>query len=391
MKAMNKTIVSAEIITIGTELLLGDITDINTPFILKELKKLGIDVFRTITVGDNLKRISRQISQSLKNADIVITTGGLGPTVDDPTREAVADVYGVQLTFQDDLWEQIKQRFGRFNHTPTENNQKQAYLPEGATAITNSVGTAPAFFYYHNGRILISLPGVPKEVEHIFIQEVVPILNQMFDTGLTTVTKVIRTAGAGESTIDSKIGEYEKLKNPTVGVTAHPGQVDVRITAKASDYERASAMIAKVKDELVEILSEHIFGFDDDTLESSLNQLINKEKLKITLYYPASKAIIFENIFNNQLIFPSEKIDYHHLSKIKTGGSLYNTLKSKDVLVLFDYDEKHPMKFELTMIHKTKKQSKELFFGGHTDLFPEWAGKQILNTILKFIKLQVKE
>src|SRR4030042_5061373 len=135
----------AEIITIGTEILLGEIIDTNAQFIARKLRDAGIDLYRKTTVGDNTHRIAQAIQQSLERCDIVLTTGGLGPTVDDPTREAVALALGVELEYREDLWEQIQARFQRFGRQPTENNRRQAYIPKGAIAIENPVGTAPIF------------------------------------------------------------------------------------------------------------------------------------------------------------------------------------------------------------------------------------------------------
>jgi molybdenum cofactor synthesis domain-containing protein len=136
---------SAEIITIGTELLLGEIVDTNSHYLARSLRDLGIDLYLTTTVGDNPGRIAQAIQHSLERAEIVITTGGLGPTVDDPTRQAVAQAAGVELEFRQELWEQVQARFRRFSRTPTENNRRQAYVPIGALAVENPVGTAPAF------------------------------------------------------------------------------------------------------------------------------------------------------------------------------------------------------------------------------------------------------
>ena len=136
---------TAEIITIGTELLLGETTDTNTRFIAQTLRGLGIDLYRTQTVGDNAARIAEVIREALQRAEIIITTGGLGPTVDDPTRQAIADATGTQLEFHPELWEQIVARIARYGRTPTENQKRQAYIPKGAVVIENPVGTAPAF------------------------------------------------------------------------------------------------------------------------------------------------------------------------------------------------------------------------------------------------------
>src|SRR4030066_1722983 len=156
---------SAEIITIGTELLLGEIVDTNSHFIARCLRDAGIDLYRKTTVGDNVKRIAFAIQQALERCDIVITSGGLGPTVDDPTRDAVALAVGMTSEYHPELWEQIKARFLRYGRVPTENNRRQAYIPKGAIAIENPVGTAPIFIVELGNQVIISLPGVPREME----------------------------------------------------------------------------------------------------------------------------------------------------------------------------------------------------------------------------------
>lgn len=157
----------AEIVTIGTELLLGEIQDTNSRYIARALRDIGIDLYRLTTVGDNIKRITATLQEALMRADVVITTGGLGPTVDDPTRQAVADTFNVDLVYKQELWDQILERFSFYNRTPTENNKRQAYIPANAIAIRNDVGTAPAFAVELGVKTLIALPGVPREMEHI--------------------------------------------------------------------------------------------------------------------------------------------------------------------------------------------------------------------------------
>jgi nicotinamide-nucleotide amidase len=230
---------SAEIITIGTEILLGEIVDTNARHLARALRDAGIDLYRKTTVGDNTKRIALAIQQSLERCDIVITTGGLGPTVDDPTREAVALAMGVENEYRPELWEQIQSRFRRFGRQPTENNRRQAYIPQGAIAIENPVGTAPIFIFESGHRVVISLPGVPREMEYLLQNAILPYLHQHYHIQGIIKARVLHTSGAGESQIDDLIGELEELSNPTVGLAAHSGQVDIRITAKADCPESA--------------------------------------------------------------------------------------------------------------------------------------------------------
>lgn len=267
---------SAEIITIGTEILLGEITDTNARYIARKLRDAGIDLYRKTTVGDNAARIAGVIREALKRSEIIITTGGLGPTVDDPTREAVALAVGVETEFRQQLWEQIGARFQRFGRLPTENNRRQAYVPVGALAIENPVGTAPAFIVEQQDRCVISLPGVPSEMEFLLENAALPYLLKRYHLTGIIKARILHTAGVGESQIDDLISDLERLSNPTVGLAAHSGQVDVRITTKADSESEADRMIATVEAELRRRLGRMIYGVDADTLEEIALQNLHR-------------------------------------------------------------------------------------------------------------------
>lgn len=249
---------SAEIITIGTELLLGEIVDTNTQVIARALRQVGVDMYRTTTVGDNVNRIAQVIQESLSRADMVITAGGLGPTVDDPTREAVALALEVEIEFREDLWSHIQERLGELGREVTENNKRQAYVPEGATVLENVRGTAPAFIVEHEMGVLIALPGVPPEMEWLLEREVVPWLRSRFSLDEIIVTRSFKVVGIGESKVDDIIEEYEYSQNPTVGLAAHKGSVEVRITSKAKSEEKALHDILHIEEELRGRLSNWI-------------------------------------------------------------------------------------------------------------------------------------
>jgi nicotinamide-nucleotide amidase len=258
---------SAEIITIGTEILLGEIVDTNTRYIARTLRDMGVDIYRTITIGDNVERIAEAIRGSMSHADIVITTGGLGPTVDDPTRQAVAKAVGVELEFRADLWAEVVAVISRYGREPSENQKRQAYVPKGALGISNPVGTAPCFVVETERNAVISLPGVPNEMKHILHEAVIPYLQKRFDLSEIIKIRLLHCAGLGEGMIDEKISDLEELKNPTVGLAAHTGVVDIRIAAKAKNENDANAMIAEVEAQARQRLGDVIFGVDEDTLE----------------------------------------------------------------------------------------------------------------------------
>lgn len=258
---------SAEIITIGTEILLGEIVDTNTRYIARTLRGMGVNIYRTTTIGDNTERIAEAIHNSMQRAEIVITTGGLGPTVDDPTREAVARAAGVELEFREDLWEQVVAIISRYGRKPSENQKRQAYIPQGALAISNPVGTAPCFIVETERNAVISLPGVPNEMEHILHESVIPYLQKRFNLDEIIKIRILHCAGLGEGMIDEQIAELETLSNPTVGLAAHTGVVDIRIAAKAKSEAEADEMIADIEHKIRDRLGEVVFGADEERLE----------------------------------------------------------------------------------------------------------------------------
>jgi competence/damage-inducible protein CinA-like protein len=285
---------SAEIITIGTEILLGEIVDTNTRYIARVLRGMGVDLYRTITIGDNVERIASAIHNSMQRAEIVITTGGLGPTVDDPTRDAVAKAIGVETEFREDLWEQVVATIARYGRKPSENQKRQAYVPKGALGIPNPVGTAPCFIveYPLSNRaersvsggeagvkesVVISLPGVPNEMEYILHESIIPYLQKRFNLNEIIKIRILHCAGLGEGMIDEKIADLETLSNPTVGLAAHTGVVDIRIAVKAKNEAEADEMIAKIENDIRERLGSIVFGADEDRLETvTLNEVAKR-------------------------------------------------------------------------------------------------------------------
>jgi competence/damage-inducible protein CinA-like protein len=266
LKAKEQFMPSAEIITIGTEILLGEIVDTNTRYIARTLRGMGVDIYRTITIGDNVERIAEAIHNSMQRAEIVITTGGLGPTVDDPTRDAVAKAIGVETEFREDLWEQVVAVISRYGRKPSENQKRQAFVPKGAIAVSNPVGTAPCFIVETERNAVISLPGVPNEMEHILHESIIPYLQKRFDLNEIIKIRILHCAGLGEGMIDEKIADLEILNNPTVGLAAHTGVVDIRIAAKAKSEAKADQMISDIEAQIRERLGDAIFGADEDRL-----------------------------------------------------------------------------------------------------------------------------
>jgi nicotinamide-nucleotide amidase len=271
--------IRAEIVAIGTEMLLGDLIDTNSAFIAQQLKAVGVNMYFKTIVGDNLDRISFAIGQSHDRSQVVITSGGLGPTVDDLTRECVARVMGVELEFRQELYDYIEKYFVRRGFKMTENNRKQAFVPQGATVIENPRGTAPCFYCEDEKGLIIVAPGVPVEMRYIIGERAIPIIQEKFDLGEVIRTRVLKTCGLGESRVDQMIGDlFRESRNPSIGVLAHPGQVDVRITARAASIEKAEEMIDVLDVKVREILGSAIYAVGEVTLDQVVAQLLGEQK-----------------------------------------------------------------------------------------------------------------
>jgi len=273
----------AEIVMIGTELLLGEIVDTNANRLAKALRDIGLDLYYKTTVGDNEARITEVLNLALDRSEVVITSGGIGPTVDDVTRQAVANTTGRKLVYSTDLESQIAARFRSFGREMAENNKRQAYIPEGALPLTNPVGTAPCYLCEDAGGrgFIISLPGVPRELEYMMRNAVIPLLVERMRGAKVMKVRILRTCAVGESNVDRVIGDLMTTKNPTIGLAAHAGQTDVRITAKANTEAEADALIAPVEARIRERLGVAIYGVEKETVPEVVGHLLNEKNLKL--------------------------------------------------------------------------------------------------------------
>jgi nicotinamide-nucleotide amidase len=293
----------AEIVTTGTELLLGQIDDTNATYLACQLRDLGIDLFFRTTVGDNELRIAQVLEQALARADLVITTGGLGPTVDDVTREAVARVTGRPLMLFPDLLDQIAAFFGRFGATMSENNRRQAYLPQDCIPVENPVGTAPAFIVEDERGTIITLPGVPREMRYLMENSIIPYLQQRLGHQDVLVTRILRTVAVGESHIDQAIADLETSTNPTVGLSAHPGQTDVRIVAKAPTQAEAEALVAGFETEIRQRLGAAIYATGNAKLEAVIADLLRKRGATLAIAETISQGDVTRRVSAHPDVF----------------------------------------------------------------------------------------
>jgi len=259
-----------ELIVIGSELTAGAVVDTNTQTIARMLRDAGFEVQRVTVVGDELEAIAAAVREAAARADILITTGGLGPTVDDPTREAIARAAGVELSFHQELWEPIRARFARLDRPVSENNRQQAFLPAGAEALPNPNGTAPGFSLTIGRSLLCAVPGVPGEMKAMIREWVLPLIAGRGGRGEVIRTRTIHVVGLGESIIDDRIGRWERSQNPVAGLAAHAGMTDVRLTGRGADEAGAWAAIAAAEQDIRSALEGHILGTDEETLAAQV-------------------------------------------------------------------------------------------------------------------------
>jgi nicotinamide-nucleotide amidase len=275
----------AEIITIGTELLLGEIVDTNATKLAQMLREVGIDLYYKSTVGDSEMRLTEVLNMALERSDMILTSGGIGPTVDDITRQSVANATGRKLVYSHELEQQIAARFRSFGREMTDNNKRQAYIPEGALPLANPVGTAPCFLCedMRDRGFIISLPGVPRELEYMMQNSVIPLLIKRMGGAKVVKVRVLRTCAVGESNIDRHIGDLMTEANPTVGLSAHAGQTDVRITAKADNDREAEALISTMEAKLRERLGVAIYGIDKETVPEVVGRMLTDKGITLSV------------------------------------------------------------------------------------------------------------
>lgn len=288
---------NAEILCVGTEILLGDIVNTNTQYLARRLSDIGITVYHQGVVGDNRDRLKESYKLAFKRADIVITTGGLGPTKDDLTKEVGAEYFGRSLLLDNHSLERIKEYFSKMGKGINEGNKKQAYFPEGGIILQNNNGTAPGCIVKDGSKYLILLPGPPKEMKLMFEESVVPFLKKL--SNVTLYSKVLRICGIGEGFMAEMIDDIiERQTNPTVAPYAKEGEVTLRITAKAQDEKEALSLIEPVEKEIRERLGNNIYGEGDTSLEEAVAKILIDKKLTIALAESCTGGLIASKLVN---------------------------------------------------------------------------------------------
>ena len=269
----------AEIIAVGTELLLGEVLNTNAQYLSSQCALLGIDVYHHVTVGDNHRRLESALQQARDRVDLVLVTGGIGPTADDITREAVASAWGRNLVVDPELLDSIKTYFCNRGVEMTHNNESQAMIPEGAFPLENSRGTAPGFYLADDVSAVACLPGPPGELRTMFFDVLVPLLRSRGHLPVSRLySRDVLTAGIGESTVANILADIiEEQRDPTIGTYSNAGTVRLRLTTRAEDPEEAEKKLAPILEVILDRIGEFVYGYDDDSLAGSLGrELIEK-------------------------------------------------------------------------------------------------------------------
>lgn len=324
---------TAEIVTIGTELLLGQLVDSNTAVIAGALAEIGVNVYHETSVGDNEGRIAQAIRDALGRADAVVCAGGLGPTIDDLTREAIAAATGRPLELDQEALGDLSAFFTSVGRRMSPNNARQAMFPRGATILDNPKGSAPGFALEVGEKVIIAMPGPPREMEPMLRNHLLPLLSRKFGLDSVIATRVLRTVGISESELDARIADHFRTGvNPSIAVLAHLGLVDVKLTAKAKTREAAHALIDQLEPEIRRHLSEHIFSSDGSTLPETLGSVLRARGWTIATAESCTGGLLGEMV-----TAPAGASDYYRGGVI----SYSNEAKSRLLSVAHELIERH--------------------------------------------------
>lgn len=308
-----------EIMSIGTELLLGDIVNTNAQFLSRRLAEMGFLVYHQSVVGDNQQRIVEAFNQAFKRSDIVITTGGLGPTGDDLTRESAAAFFGRDLVVDQPSYQKIKGQYEKMNRPLTDSHMKQVHFPDGSTVLPNHRGTAPGFALEVDNKIIICLPGPPGEMTLMFEKEVAPFLAK-YQTGVL-VSRVLRMCGIGESTMARLVEDIISVQsNPTVAPYAKEAEVSLRITARGENEAQAQELIAPVETAIRERLGQYIYGVGETSLEQETARLLLEKNQTLALAESCTGGLIAAKLVNIpglSAVFLEGIVTYSNEAKVK--------------------------------------------------------------------------
>lgn len=320
---------TAELIFVGTEILLGDILNTNAQYLSKELAALGVGVLHQHVVGDNEQRLAQTIELALSRSDVVITTGGLGPTADDITKEVAADVLSVELAMHEESLEKITNYFRSKNFVMAESNKKQALMPVDGTVIPNTNGTAPGCIMEKNGKTIIVLPGPPREMKPMFLW----VKENFFVPRCNCVIKShnIRTFGIGESTMAETVSDLLEMSNPTVAPYAKSGEALLRVTAKAESDEKCEEIMAPVIKEINNRIGKFIYAVDADNIEQAVVSLLKERGITVAVAESCTGGMIAKRITDvpgSSSVFGCGIVSYSNETKMNVLGVKKQTLET---------------------------------------------------------------
>lgn len=319
---------TAEILAVGTEILMGQIANTNAQYISRRLAELGINVYFHTVVGDNAGRLEETLKRALSRSDIVITTGGLGPTKDDLTKETISRALNRNLVLHEDILEKIKNYFEKRNRKMSEINIKQAYLPENSIVIPNPNGTAPGCIIEDSGKTVIMLPGPPKEMQPMFDETVFNYLRQK--TGIMLVSKMLKIFGIGESDIETRLMDLiENQSNPTIAPYASQGEVTIRVTARCSNHDEAAALLSPVVGEIKSRLGDFVYSEDGEPLEKVVFNLLKENRLVLATAESCTGGLLagkITDIPGSSEVFERGYVTYSNRAKAEDLGVSWDTL-----------------------------------------------------------------
>ena len=289
----------AEIIPVGTEILLGNIIDTNSSFLANQLPLLGIDLYFISTAGDNQKRLVDTLKRAWKRADLIITTGGLGPTQDDITREAIGELVNEELKVDEKLWQELQALLRRYSGEIPQSNIRQATIIPSAQIIPNRMGTAPGWWVEKDDHIIIALPGPSDEMKMMWQEGILPKLKQRV-TGEVILSRTIKTFRLAEAKVEELVAHLSKLSNPTLATYINPDGVYLRITAKAKGKKEAQRLISQSEEQIRNILSSYIWGVDDDTLGSVIGELLRAKNLSLATMESCTEGLLCSTIASDR-------------------------------------------------------------------------------------------
>jgi nicotinamide-nucleotide amidase len=289
----------AELVSVGTELLLGEITDTNSAYLARSLQETGIDLYWMSTVGDNMVRLLDVLNRAWSRSDLIICTGGVGPTDDDMTREGIANLFGEEMVVQPELEAQLRSFFRRRGYEMPSRNIKQATLIKSAKGLANPIGTAPGWWAERDGRIVICMPGVPTEMYRMWENEALPELRRRQGVS-ALLTKTLKVVGVGESAAEDMIRHLISSSNPTVATYAKTDGVHVRVAAKSNDPVEAQRMLSTMEAQVRAVLGNNIYGVDNETLEGIVGQLLKARNMTLATMESCSGGELANLITNIQ-------------------------------------------------------------------------------------------